>query len=141
MLLELGGLELGVEVSSLVLYFVVRNFVQGASASAVDRKLAGLAFWFKLQGVGDFTKSFAVRQAMKGYHRGRSTRDARRPVSISVLRAVLEQLRSICSSEYEQKLFQAAFLLPFFGALRIGELVSPSKKGSWGGFMGGCSID
>lgn len=114
MLLEVGGLEPRVEVSSLVLYFVVHNFVQGALAPAVDHKLVGLAFWFKLQGVGDFTKSFAVRQAMKGYRRGRSTRDARRPVSFSVLRAVLERLRSIFSSKYEQKLFQAAFLLAFF---------------------------
>lgn len=56
MLLEVGGLEPGVEVSSLVLYFVVCNFVWGRR-----RKLAGLAFWFKLQRVGDFTKSFAVR--------------------------------------------------------------------------------
>lgn len=94
------------------------------SASPVDRKLAGLAFWFKLQGVGEFTKSFMFRQAMKGYCRGRRTRDMRRLVSISILRAVLKRLQSVCSSEYEWSLFQAAF----FRALLIGELVSPSKR-------------
>lgn len=69
LLAEVGGLESGVDLSSVVLYFIVHTFVRGASALAVDHKLMGLVFWFKLQGIGDATKSFMVLQAMKGYRK------------------------------------------------------------------------
>lgn len=41
---------------------------------------------------------------------------------------MVAQLVGVCSSDYECTMFTAAFLLSFFGAFRIGELVSPSKK-------------
>lgn len=124
---EVGGLEPGADGSSLVLYLNVKNFIRGTSVSAVDRKLASLAFWFKLQGGKDVTKSFVVWQAMKGYHRGLRSRDLRCPVSVTTLRLILGNLLMVCLVIYERILFQAAFLLAFFGALLIGELVSPSK--------------
>ncbi|KAM9324065.1 cis-aconitate decarboxylase-like [Gastrophryne carolinensis] len=34
----------------------------------------------------------------------------------------------VCSSEFEVRLFQAAFSVAFFGALRVGELVSRNKR-------------
>lgn len=126
LLVEVGVLEEGGELSSVVLYFIVCNYVLGTSA--VDRKLVGLAFGFKLRGMGDATKSSMVRQEIKGYRRGRRSSDLRRPVSVAVLRAVLEHLGGVCSSAYEQKLFRAAFLLAFFGALCLGELASPSRS-------------
>lgn len=64
--------------------------------SSVDRKLAGLAFWFKLQGGKDVTKSFIVRQAMKGYRRGSRSRDLRRPVSFATLRLIVANIPRVC---------------------------------------------
>lgn len=129
---EVGTECKGDEWGSLVLYFVVKNFVKGVSPASVGRKLAGLAFWFKLEGLEDFTKSFIVRQAMRGYRKGRRVADSRRPVSIPVLQVVLMKLGEVCFSMYEHLLFRVAFLLMFFGAFRIGEVVSPSLRRAGG---------
>lgn len=126
------GLEPRDDGSTLVLYFIVNNFIQGASVSLVERKLAGLAFWFKMQGEVDVTKSFIVRQALKGYRKGYKVRDQRRPVSFGTLKKIVEVIPRVCFTQYEQRLFHAAFLLAFFGALRIGELVSPTKYSAGG---------
>lgn len=98
----------------------------GVSVSAIERKLAGLALLLKLQGCGDFTKDFWVRQALKGYRRSHGHKDAQRPVSFANLQAIFTQL--LCITAYEVSLFKAAFSLAFFGAFRIGELVSSSKR-------------
>ncbi|XP_077334541.1 integrase/recombinase xerD homolog [Lithobates pipiens] len=119
----------------MVLYFVARNLEDGISISSVGRKLAGLAFWFKLRGEPDLTKDFWVRQAVKGYRKGRQVNDDRRPVSFELLGRICEKLKVVCASGYEVLLFRAAFVLAFFGAFRIGELVSPSKKGRRGLFV------
>ena len=117
----------GPEVRTLVLYFLSRNMEAGVSPSALDKKLAGLAFLFKWQGWPDLTKDFWVRQALKGYRKQGRRPDARRPVSFEVLRGILAKVGAICSSRFEVTLFRAAFALAFFGAFRVGELVSPSK--------------
>ncbi|KAM9324294.1 uncharacterized protein PAF06_000315 [Gastrophryne carolinensis] len=38
------------------------------------------------------------------------------------------RLTQVCSLEFEVQLFQAAFSVAFFGALRVGELVSRNKR-------------
>lgn len=49
-------------------------------------------------------------------------------MTFEILLGIVARLGEVCSSEFEIKLFKVAFLLEFFGAFRIGELVSPSKK-------------
>ena len=117
----------GPEVRGLVLYFVARNMEAGVSQSMLDKKLAGLAFLFKWQGCPDFTKEFCVRQALKGYRKQGRRADSRRPVSFEILGGIMGELGTLCSSRFEVLLFRAAFALAFFGAFRVGELVSPSK--------------
>lgn len=56
------------------------------------------------------------------------SRDGRHPVSFEMLQVLTGSLEKVCSSFYECVLFWAAFALAFFAALRISELVSPSKK-------------
>ncbi|XP_073470547.1 integrase/recombinase xerD homolog [Aquarana catesbeiana] len=124
----LGEDPVGQGVSSLLLYYVVQKLDEGVSVSRMNTQLAGLAFLFKLQGQPDVTKEFWVRQALKGYRRAVVKRDSRRPVTFEILRGIVDKLGVVCSSEYEVVLFKVAFVLAFFGAFRIGELVSPSKK-------------
>lgn len=122
----------GPEVTQAVLYFVNLGFEGEVSASAIDKKLAGLAFLFKLQGQRDYTKEFWVRQAVKGYRKEHRKRDGRRPVSFTMLQGLFFHISSICVSEYESALFRAAFALAFYGALRVSEIVSPSKRAQGG---------
>lgn len=117
---------------SLLLYFIGTEFTRGTSVSKMNKRLAALAFLFKWRGQSDVTKDFMVRQAMKGYRRGRVQPDTRRPVSFELLQELVEGLHRVCSSEYEVRLFTVAFVLAFFGAFRIGELVSKNKRGVGG---------
>ncbi|XP_073456098.1 uncharacterized protein [Aquarana catesbeiana] len=111
----------GPEVTQAVLYFINLGFEGEVSASAIDKKLAGLAFLFKLQGRRDYTKEFWVKQAVKGYRKEHRMRDGRRPVSFTMLQGLFFHISSICVSEYESAL-----------ALRVSELVSPSKRAQGG---------
>lgn len=48
-------------------------------------------------------------------------------MSHELLCRIVQELQSVCSSPFEVVLFTACFSLAFFGALRVGEIVSPSK--------------
>lgn len=108
--------------------FVARRLEVGDSAGVLSRKLSALAFLCRLSGWVDFTKAFLVKQALKGLRRGSGSGDRRRPVSWDILRGLLGALHRVCSSQFEVRLFTLAFSLAFYGAFRLGELVSPSKK-------------
>lgn len=98
------------------------------SISRISRCLAGLAFGFKLRGLKDLTKGFLVLQALKGWRRHQAVVDSRRPVSFRLLQDLGERVGVLCRSDYEVRLFRLAFALAFFGALRVGELISPSVQ-------------
>lgn len=99
----------------------------GFTAAFAQRRLSGLAFHFKLRGWADSTKHFVFRQALRGWKKERVSKDTRRPVSYSLLVRLLDSTRGLCASPYEGALFRACFSLAFFGALRVGELVPPSR--------------
>lgn len=99
----------------------------GLSAAVAQRRLSGLSFHFKLRGWVDSTKHFVFTQALRGWKKERVTKDTRRPVSYSLLVRLLDSTGRQCVSPYEGALFRACFSLAFFGALRVGELVPPSR--------------
>lgn len=111
----------------VLLYHIGRLYGAGHSAAALSRALAAVAFWFKLRGLSDHTKSFLVRQAARGFRKGLKVRDARRPVSYDLLLQLSSVLGEFCFSGFEVLLFRCAFSLAFFGAFRISELVAPSR--------------
>ncbi|KAM3911194.1 uncharacterized protein RB166_019882 [Leptodactylus fuscus] len=133
-----GGVPDDFEVSVLV--FVGLAFGSGVSPSGLSRRLSALAFWFKFKGFRDCTKSFLVRQAVKGFRRGSSVRDSRRPLSFVIVRDLVGVLGRVCLSEYEVALFSLAFSLAFFGAFRVSELVSPSRVCPGGLLLGDCRL-
>ncbi|KAM3936755.1 uncharacterized protein RB166_000250 [Leptodactylus fuscus] len=127
LLQELHGGVVPDDFEASVLVFVGSAFSSGVSPSGLSRRLSALAFWFKFKGIRDCTKSFLVRQAVKGFRRGSSVRDRRRPLSFEVVRDLVGILGRVCMSDYEVALFSLAFSLAFFGAFRISELVSRSR--------------
>lgn len=107
--------------------YILQLRESGVSASLVQRRLSGLAFHFKLRNWGDVTKCFVIRQALKGWRKEHVHTDSRRPVSYSLLGQLVEATVTVCKSSYEACLFQTAFCLAFFAALRVGELVPLSR--------------
>ncbi|XP_066444625.1 uncharacterized protein [Eleutherodactylus coqui] len=105
-----------------------------ASVDAAKKHLAGVAFLLKLHGFRDVTKEFVFRQIVRGWKKEKAGSDARRPITYRLLCKLLDTLEVTCSNGYEVLLFRTAFLLAFFAALRIGELV-PKSKFMPGGLM------
>lgn len=67
---------------------------------------------------------------LEGCSRSRELRaDNRRPITFSVLSAIVPATRHVCYNTYEAKLFSAIFTLAYFGLFRISELVSPTNYG------------
>ena len=67
-------------------------------------------------GVHDPTKVFGVIEMLKGYGKLGSRLDTRMPITLPILRSILQQ------SDYCRYLFTAMCTTAFFGFLRVGEI-------------------
>lgn len=99
----------------------------GCSGSVAARRLAGVSFYFRVLGWLDVTKDFIITQALKGWKKGTVSRERRRPVSFVLLQRLVSHCSFTCFSNTECLLFSTAFALMFFAALRVGELLPPSR--------------
>ncbi|KAE8597636.1 hypothetical protein XENTR_v10016542 [Xenopus tropicalis] len=129
---EMGGSETELDRLGLLAWQLSKDFSDNVSASAVEKKLAALAFLFKLRGWADLTKEFAIKQAVKGFKKGKRPIDHRRPITFNILGGLFNQLGELANSPFELVLFRLAFSWAFFGAFRISELVSHNKAGGGG---------
>lgn len=93
------------------------------SHSQIAKVLAGISFFFKLHNLPPLNVFFSVKQALKGYKKITYAPDKRRPISINMLRHLCLSTRLVCHNPFEETLFQTAFCLAFFAALRVSELV------------------
>ncbi|OCT70408.1 hypothetical protein XELAEV_18037327mg [Xenopus laevis] len=98
----------------------------------INKRMSALSYLFKLLNFKDVTKKFIVRQILRSYRKEQPRKDRRRPISLSLLNKLFDQLRGVCFSGYEENLFKLAFSLAFYGAFRISKLVSKDKKGRGG---------
>lgn len=115
-----------------VLAFLSQLIQQRFSFSYVSKTLAGISFFFRLLGLQPCTSYFSVKQALKGYRRLTFVSDSRRPISLDILHGLCKVTAIVCFSKYEALLFKTAFVLAFFGAFRISELVPANKQGTSG---------
>lgn len=82
----------------------------------------------QLLGKEDFTKTFLVRQLLKGWSKAGFCKDSRRPVSFLLLQRLLAILDSVCLDSYEVLLFRCSFVLAYFGALRVSEIAALNAR-------------
>ncbi|OCT99474.1 hypothetical protein XELAEV_18005255mg, partial [Xenopus laevis] len=129
---EMGVLDNSDDRLGLLAWQLSKDFDSNVSVSVIERKLSALAFLFKFRGWTDITKNFAIKQAVKGFKRGRRATDVRRPITLNILEGIFGQLWGISHSPFERLLFRVAFSWAFFGAFRISELVSPNRAGAGG---------
>ena len=59
---------------------------------------------------------------MRGMFRLDKRHDCRKPITLTILIKLTEALNKVCFSVYESVLFSCAFLIAFFGYLRVGEI-------------------
>ncbi|XP_075692255.1 uncharacterized protein LOC142659722 isoform X1 [Rhinoderma darwinii] len=111
----------------LVLKFVCSLISRRLSFASISKSLAGISFFLKLNSCPAISSLFPVKQLLKGYHRSAPVVERRRPISLDLLLKLFNVLHLVCFSKFEVCLFRTAFVLMFFAALRISELVAESK--------------
>lgn len=115
-----------------LLHYVGHCKELGWSVAKINHCISGLAFGFRMRGLQDLMKCFLVVQALKGWRRGQAVVDKRWLVFFQLLQDLGSLLDHLCKSAYKESLFRVAFSLAFFGALQLGELVSPSVSRAGG---------
>ncbi|XP_067323198.1 integrase/recombinase xerD homolog [Anolis sagrei] len=102
---------------------------RGLAPQTIRSKLAALAYWLKAQGLPDYTNDFRLHKLVTGWSReSHCPSDDRQPLTPDILKGLKQIWVQVCSSIYEQRLFHAAAVTAFFGALRVSELIPASKK-------------
>ena len=111
-----------------LLFYIAYMSHTGLSASTITTYISGISTMHKLNGHTDNTKSFLVTKILEGSKRKNSPKaDLRLPVSMNLLKRLIQSLPFVCTSVYESTMFASAFSLCFFGLLRVGEITSQSK--------------
>ncbi|XP_054843732.1 integrase/recombinase xerD homolog [Eublepharis macularius] len=111
-----------------VLQYLAHLRVLGRAPRTMRRDLAAVSFFCKALGFPDPCRGFIPRRAVDGWARlSPPSPDGRRPISLPILRRILDALPGRCWSSFEAQLFHTAFTIAFFGALRVGELVAGSQ--------------
>ena len=115
--------------STHIAAFIAGLSLDGLAPSTIGTYSAAVAYIHKINNWPDPTNNFLVHKLREGCRRlGRST-DARRPITTDLLGKICNVLCATTSSTDEAALFRAAFLLAFFGFLRVGEFTMAKKSG------------
>jgi hypothetical protein len=111
-----------------LLFYIAYMSHTGLSASTITTYISGISTMHKVNGHTDNTKSFLVTKILEGSKRKNSPKgDLRLPVSMNLLKRLIQSLPFVCTSVYESTMFASAFSLCFFGLLRVDEITSQSK--------------
>jgi hypothetical protein len=107
--------------------FVAYLSFTNLSPNTVKSYIAGISYFNKIHGFTDTTQSFILKKVLLGFSRSNMHHDARKPITLDILSAMIQTLPTICKSHYESSLFSTIFTTAFFGFFRMGELVQDSR--------------
>ena len=99
----------------------------GYASSTISTYVSGIAFIIKSNGLPDITDNFVIRRLIDGCKRRHARRDTRCPITLPILKALLASLSHVCSHGYEVAMFRSAYLLAFFGFLRVSEFTVSTR--------------
>ena len=103
--------------------FISYCFELGYAPSTISTYLSGISFHHKIKNFKDPTSAFVVKKLMEGCRRTRKQVDLRAPITGAILRRICNVLPNVCNSPYECSLFKAAYLVSYFGLMRVSEVV------------------
>ncbi|XP_071109178.1 integrase/recombinase xerD homolog [Haliotis cracherodii] len=118
-----------------VVNFIAHLSVTNHSPNTVKTYIAGISANHKLKGMEDCTNHFLVTKLITGMYKSRGRQDTRKPITLDLLKVVINNLTQVCSSSYEVCLFRAVYCKAFFGFFRVSELVQTKMS------QPGCSIN
>lgn len=113
-----------------IIMFISYCFETGYSPSTISTYISGLSYFHKLHNWYDPSELFVIKKLLEGCHRSRKRVDNRAPITPLMLRAICLSVPIMCYNDYEAALFNAAYLLAYFGLLRVSELVFTTHQHS-----------
>jgi len=111
-----------------VALWVASLSLQNRAPSTINLHLSALAFAHKMNSWADPCEHFIIKKLREGCKRTNGRVDGRLPITPLILSKLIEKLPCVCSSGYEALVFKAAFLIAFFGFLRVSEFTVASKS-------------
>ena len=115
-------LILPVTLALFIAYLFERNY----AASTVNTYISAIGYSHKLLGLFDPRRVFYIIQMLKGYG---SQLDSRLPITLLILKNLLEVSPRINGSHYQICQFKVMYSLAFYAFLRIGEITSTYNPG------------
>ena len=110
--------------------FIAYMYKQTYAPSTVSSYVSALGFSHKFLGYPDSTKAFFVIQMLKGYGKLGSRLDCRLPITLPVLRRIMESSAQLTISRYQSYMFNVMCSTALYSFLRIGEITSTSSRTS-----------
>lgn len=111
-----------------IIMFVSHLYAEKLSPNTITSYLASLSYILKLNGLPDFPSHFLVSKMLSGAQRLSAKPDTRYPITVTVLKQIVDALKHVAYSFQQHILFRAMFLLAFHAFLRVGEITSRNDK-------------
>ncbi|XP_071111911.1 integrase/recombinase xerD homolog [Haliotis cracherodii] len=106
-----------------LVHFIAHLSVSGHALSTVRTYMTGISTYHRLHSMEDRTGHFVITKMITGMQKCHGRQDHRKPITIDLLKVIVNNLQCVCSSTYEVRLFKAVYCLAFFGFFRVRELV------------------
>ena len=107
--------------------FIAFSIQQGLKGSTIQTQVAGLSYINKMMGFGNLTDHFVIKKLLLSATKTTFSQDKRLPITIPILRQLLDILKVTVSQPFSQTLYKAMFTTAFFALLRVGEMTYTSS--------------
>ena len=103
--------------------FIMHLHEKNLQVSSIRNNLSAIAFTHKIHDYGDPTKSFKITKLLDALKMSTSCRK-RLPITLPVLRRIVENCLHIAADKYENRLYKCIFLLMYHACLHVGEVTA-----------------
>ena len=107
-----------------VVLFIAELYKSGLSASTIVSKMSAITYFHKINSFPDPMSHFFVQKALAGAKKLAGTSDVRLPITLHMLKNLLDNAHRVVKSEYFAKMFRSMMSLCFFALLRPGEVTA-----------------
>jgi len=111
-----------------IVLFISYCFEKGYAPATISTYVAGVSYLHKLNGWYNPQDIFCIKKLLEGCRRTRGQSDTRAPVTPTMLRNIGEKLQIVCYDRYEALMFKTAYLITYYGLMRVSEVVHTSPN-------------
>ena len=108
--------------------FIGFLFEQEYASGTILSFMSALSFVHKILSLPDPTDSFLVKKLLLGCKKMRGQKDARLPITLSILNSLLGSVDFLFSDQFSKLRFKAMCSLAFHALLRIGEMTASDNN-------------